>query len=121
MRTEVRTGVSDGEWIEVTNRQLPASEAAPRATDPWVPIDGTEQVILGDLSILADGAPVEVAPATGDETRERDARTRSVDGRPPRSVDDRSGGGERLDVRAESVTSVARSAGLSSIPSKDEE
>jgi len=31
---------------------------------PWTPIDGTEQVILGDLSLLTDGAPVEVAPAT---------------------------------------------------------
>ena len=29
-----------------------------------MPIDGTEQVILGDLSLLADGAPVEVAPET---------------------------------------------------------
>ena len=27
---------------------------------PWTRIDGTEQVILGDLSGLADNAPVEV-------------------------------------------------------------
>jgi HlyD family secretion protein len=61
VRTELQTGVSDGEWMEVTNRQLPpvAGEA-----QPWVPITGTEQVILGDLSLLADGVPVEVAPAT---------------------------------------------------------
>ena len=61
MRTEIQTGVSDGEWIEVTNRQLPPARR--RGDDPWAPIDGTEQVILGDLSILADGSPVEVAPA----------------------------------------------------------
>jgi multidrug efflux pump subunit AcrA (membrane-fusion protein) len=64
VRTEVQTGVSDGEWIEVTNRHLPPSKAAPDGEYPWVPIDGTEQVLLGDLSILADGAPVEVARAT---------------------------------------------------------
>ena len=29
----------------------------------WKPVNGLEQVILGDLSILADGAPVEVVPA----------------------------------------------------------
>ena len=30
---------------------------------PWKAVDGSEQVILGDLSILADGGPVEVVPA----------------------------------------------------------
>ena len=64
VRTEVRTGVSDGEWIEVTNRRVPGSEAASTGDELWTPIDGTEQVILGDPSILTDGAPVEVAPAT---------------------------------------------------------
>ena len=60
-RIEVETGLSDGEWIEVTNRQFPAVAGG---VDNWTPIDGTEQVILGDLSILADGSPVKVAPAT---------------------------------------------------------
>ena len=64
VRTEVRTGVSDGEWIEVTNRRVPGSEAVSTGDELWTPIDGTEQVILGDPSILTDGAPVEVAPAT---------------------------------------------------------
>ena len=59
-RTEIQTGVSDGEWIEVTNLQRPTESTIDHA---WKPIDGSEQVILGDLSILADGAPVEVAPA----------------------------------------------------------
>ena len=64
VRTEIETGVSDGEWIEVTNRRPPVAPEAPSDAIPWTPIDGTEQVILGDLSVLADGAPVEVAPAT---------------------------------------------------------
>jgi len=64
VQTEVQTGVSDGEWIEVTNRRPPVPPEAPSDKVPWTPIDGTEQVILGDLSLLADGASVEVARAT---------------------------------------------------------
>ena len=30
VRTEVQTGVSDGEWIEVTNRQAPTAGTARR-------------------------------------------------------------------------------------------
>jgi HlyD family secretion protein len=59
VRTEVRTGVADGEWIEVTNRQVPPVD---NAAEPWVPIDGKEQVIVGDQSLLVDGQPVEIAP-----------------------------------------------------------
>jgi multidrug efflux pump subunit AcrA (membrane-fusion protein) len=66
VRTEVQTGISDGDWIEVTNRQ-----EAPKAPgeDSWVPIDGSEQVILGDLSLLSEGAPVRRAgtPAAKEE------------------------------------------------------
>src|SRR5262249_38622465 len=66
-RTEVQTGVSDGEWIEVTRRRVPASLGASTTGEVrWAPIDGSEQVILGDPSLLTDGAPVQVAPATGD-------------------------------------------------------
>ncbi len=61
VRIEVQTGVSDGHWIEVTNLQ-PAP--GPNGLDRWAPVTGSEQVILGDLSILADGSPVEVATAT---------------------------------------------------------
>ena len=61
-RTEIQTGVSDGEWMEVTNLQRPT---ASNLDHPWKPVNGSEQVILGDLSILADGAPVEVVPAPG--------------------------------------------------------
>jgi HlyD family secretion protein len=63
VRTELRTGVGDGNWIEVTHRRVPASQAGPAGEVPWAPIDGSERVILGDLSILTDGAPVRAAPA----------------------------------------------------------
>ena len=62
-RFEVETGVSDGKWIEVTNRRPPAADAT-AGQQPWVPFDGNEQVILGNLDILAEGGPVTVAPAT---------------------------------------------------------
>jgi HlyD family secretion protein len=66
-RVEVQTGITgdrdpksaEGQWIEVTNRQVPPS---PGVKEKWVAIDGKERVILGDLSILADGSPVEVVP-----------------------------------------------------------
>jgi multidrug efflux pump subunit AcrA (membrane-fusion protein) len=61
-RFEVETGVSDGEWIEVTNRRVPARDpnAAGTSEQPWTPFDGTEQVILGNLDILSEGGPVKV-------------------------------------------------------------
>jgi hypothetical protein len=58
VRNEIQTGVSDGEWIEVTNLQL---AQAPKGRDQWKPVTATEQIILGDLSILADGGRVDVA------------------------------------------------------------
>jgi multidrug resistance efflux pump len=64
VRTELETGVSDDEWIEVTNRRRPVPLEAPSGSVPWAPIAGTEQVIRGDLSALTDGAAVQVAPAT---------------------------------------------------------
>ena len=57
-RIEVETGVSDGEWIEVTNRRASGSDAASTAGRPWTPFDGTEQMILGNLSILTEGGRV---------------------------------------------------------------
>jgi multidrug efflux pump subunit AcrA (membrane-fusion protein) len=64
-RREVRTGISDGEWIEVTSLQNPQ---AVKGEEAWEPIKGSEQFILGDLTILADGGPVEVAGPT-EETK----------------------------------------------------
>jgi multidrug efflux pump subunit AcrA (membrane-fusion protein) len=64
LRTEIETGVSDGQWIEVTNRRVPRYRTEHTGKRSWAPIDGSEQVILGDLSILTEGARVRVAPAT---------------------------------------------------------
>ena len=70
-RIEVETGVtgdldpqSGDQWIEVTNRRAASSEASSTGNEPWTPFDGKEQLILGNLSILAEGAPVQVAPAS---------------------------------------------------------
>jgi hypothetical protein len=62
-RTEVRTGVSDGDWIEVVNLQ---HAKASRVGDLWTQVSGSEQVIFGDLSSRADGAPVEVVTAVAE-------------------------------------------------------
>jgi HlyD family secretion protein len=57
-KTEIQTSISDGEWVEVTNRQVPSSASQ----DQWAPFDGSEHIILGaDLSLLTEGAPVQVA------------------------------------------------------------
>jgi HlyD family secretion protein len=63
-RIEVETGVSDGEWIEVTNRRGANTDAATIGDQPWMPIDGKEQIILGNLAILTEGGSVKVAPAS---------------------------------------------------------
>ena len=66
VRVELQTGASDGVWIEVTNRRPPAAPGGTEAAAPWTRIDGSEQVILGDLSILTEGDPVRVEPATAE-------------------------------------------------------
>ena len=58
--TPVQTGVSDGAWVEVTGKLVPSAGSSERT---WKAVDGSEAVIAGDLSLLGDGAPVEVAPA----------------------------------------------------------
>jgi HlyD family secretion protein len=73
VRTELETGVSDDKWIEVTNRRPPVPPEAPGDSVPWTPLDGTEQVIVGDVSGLTDGAPVEVATGTPATKTESDA------------------------------------------------
>lgn len=58
VRREVQTGGldRDGKSIEITKRLSPASGGA----NHWVPIDGSEKVILGDLSVLTDGQAVKL-------------------------------------------------------------
>jgi multidrug efflux pump subunit AcrA (membrane-fusion protein) len=60
VRTSVQTGVSDGTWVEVTGRlvQSPGSSEG-----KWVPFDGTEAVLAGDLSEVSDGLGVRVDQA----------------------------------------------------------
>jgi multidrug efflux pump subunit AcrA (membrane-fusion protein) len=57
VRTAVQVGVSDGSWVEVAGRLV---RSARSSEGKWVPFDGSEAVIIGDLSELADGAPVTV-------------------------------------------------------------
>jgi HlyD family secretion protein len=65
VKTELEVGVNDGEWIEVTNRRPPVAQEGLNGDRSWTPIDGSEQVILGDLSILTEDAPVHVTPTPG--------------------------------------------------------
>jgi HlyD family secretion protein len=75
VRTEVRTGMADEEWVEVVSRRVPDSNGSGRQTDDpssipgvrgrWAAINGSESVIVGDLSTLADGEPVRLAQAAG--------------------------------------------------------
>jgi HlyD family secretion protein len=58
-RTPVQIGVSDGTWVEVTGKLVQSSDSS---EGTWVAFDGSEAVIASDLSLLADGTPVEVAP-----------------------------------------------------------
>ncbi|HTU89122.1 MAG TPA: efflux RND transporter periplasmic adaptor subunit [Gemmataceae bacterium] len=59
-RIEVQTGVSDGDWVEVTNRRIKPRYAG---EEPWALIDGTEQVILGNTSELSEGSDVRLENA----------------------------------------------------------
>lgn len=76
MRSEVEVGVSDGEWIEVTNRRLPPKTAGNKK---WVPIDGSEQVLIGKLTTLTEGAPVRLAA-------EEETNTGGSDSPPPDTI-----------------------------------
>jgi HlyD family secretion protein len=62
-RTPVQTGVSDGTWVEVAGKLV---RPAGSSEGTWKAFDGSEAVIAGDLSLLGDGAPVEVAHADGE-------------------------------------------------------
>jgi HlyD family secretion protein len=65
VKTEVQTGVSDGKWIEITARRAHGDE---NSDDSWTPINGNEQVILlDDLALLTEGAPVTVPGKTAEK------------------------------------------------------
>jgi hypothetical protein len=58
--TEVETGVSDGEWIEVTNPRAPRSDARAAGKDSGTRFTGTERIILGNLLNLTEGGALKV-------------------------------------------------------------
>ena len=66
VRTEVETGVSDGARVEVTNHRPPSVDPEKTSRAAWTAFDGSERVILGDLTILTEGTPVRVAPEQGE-------------------------------------------------------
>lgn len=88
VRREIRTGISDEEWVEVLSSQQPLSNLP--GTGPsgatgqtvgvvssrlppsngkvnarWSAINGRELALVGDLSTLANGEPVLLSVATG--------------------------------------------------------
>jgi multidrug resistance efflux pump len=81
VKAELDTGVADDEWIEVSNRRPPVPPEEPTDKFPWTPIDGSEQVILGDLSVLREGAPVDVTPMS-EGTKRADEKTAPGHGPP---------------------------------------
>jgi multidrug efflux pump subunit AcrA (membrane-fusion protein) len=57
-RSEVQTGIEDGEWIEVTDRHIKSKSD----DEGWTPIEGSEQVLEGSkLSTLAENDRVRLA------------------------------------------------------------
>ncbi len=76
-RTEVRTGVTDGEYVEITSFASKAGLLTENQTDiPWLPITGTEEVVSGDISTLTDDEEVEISksPAMQDEKKSATAQ-----------------------------------------------
>jgi multidrug efflux pump subunit AcrA (membrane-fusion protein) len=95
VQTEIQTGLVDtkGKWIEVINRRrTPRTDtgvrkvsylgptrafqdhasAMERESEAWAPFDGSEQVILGDLSVLSDGSPVRIAAPVAANNSDRE-------------------------------------------------
>jgi HlyD family secretion protein len=59
VRTAVQTGVSDATWVEVSGKHVASAGSSEGA---WKAFDGTEAVIVGNLSEISDGVPVTVEP-----------------------------------------------------------
>jgi multidrug efflux pump subunit AcrA (membrane-fusion protein) len=57
VRTPVQIGVSDGSWVEVAGKHVGSPGSLEYA---WVPFDGTEAIVEGDLSEISDGEAVKV-------------------------------------------------------------
>ena len=77
-RTEIRTGVSDGDHIEILSLGGPipttdmgGSSSKNKMAHSWNPIQGSEQIILGDLSILTEGGKVDVDPDSKPDVKKK--------------------------------------------------
>ncbi len=62
MQMPVQTGIDDGKWIEVARKKVDGR---------WVPLNGSEQVIEGDLQELTSGQQVEVSDQPSSKGRNR--------------------------------------------------
>ena len=77
MRTEIQTGVRDGEWIEVTNRHV---ESKSPVQNDWVPIEPSAQVLVGqalDLDRRGHGRVIRIAgdsPTNSSQTQRLEQR-----------------------------------------------
>jgi multidrug efflux pump subunit AcrA (membrane-fusion protein) len=60
-RIELETGFAGDTWIEVTNRRVAPLGPGAVSQANWSPFDGSEQILLGDLSVLTDGGAVKIA------------------------------------------------------------
>ncbi len=58
VKTPVQTGISDGKWVAVLKK---------RTSDGWAVLTGNEKVILGNLSELSDGQPVQVVGTSSEK------------------------------------------------------
>jgi len=58
-KTEVRTELSDGEWVEITNYR--------KADGSWSPFQGNEQIVFSDdLGLLTEGGQIRMKSASAD-------------------------------------------------------
>ncbi len=60
VRTQIQAGVSDGKWVEVAKHRSYPNGGEPEA---WEDFTGSEQIISGDLSEIADGNAVIAEPS----------------------------------------------------------
>ena len=81
--------------------------------DPWGPPTGSEQVILGDLSTLTDGGPVQVLPDS-----ETDKVADAPASKTPRSNQQPEAGGTQSGSTSPTAPTVARTGESSSVPSR---
>ena len=80
-KAEVRTGVTDGEYVELTSFNKSPDARDSEVDLPWEPITGAEEVLLGDLTSLSDGGDVDIVKsgAVKGENRKPTTTSRTTD------------------------------------------